>query len=146
MDDLIKQGADAFRAGNKDEARKLLLAAVKQNPESERAWGWLYNVANNDQERIQCLKQMVRINPKNEKANQLLNELTGADFPLERPSLSSTNLKTQSTPEQNPSSVPIAQTSKTATAQKTPDPSQRKNLLIGIGAILFVCFICLCLT
>ena len=43
MDDLIKQGADAFRAGNRDEARKLLLTAVKQYPDNERAWGWLYN-------------------------------------------------------------------------------------------------------
>lgn len=85
MDDLIQQGADAFRAGNRDEARKLLLTAVKQNPNSERAWGWLYNVTNNDQERIQCLKQMLRINPKNEKANGLLNQLINFEPPLQSP-------------------------------------------------------------
>lgn len=83
MDDLVKQGADAFQTGNRDEARKLLLTAVKQNPDSERAWGWLYKVTNNDKERIDCLKHMLRINPKNEKANQLLNGLTGLQSHLE---------------------------------------------------------------
>jgi hypothetical protein len=83
MDDLLQQGITAYKAGNRDEARKLLLTAVKQNLDSERAWGWLYNVTNNDKERIDCLKQMLRINPKNEKANQLLNGLTGLQSHLE---------------------------------------------------------------
>jgi hypothetical protein len=85
MDDLIQKGADAFRAGNRDEARKLLLTAVKQTPNSERAWGWLYNVTNNDQERVHCLKEMLRINPKNEKANGLLNQLLNNEPPLQSP-------------------------------------------------------------
>jgi hypothetical protein len=80
MDDLLQQGITAFRAGQRDESRKFLIAAVKENPESERAWGWMYNIAINDQERIHCLKQMLRINPKNEKANQLLNELTDSQL------------------------------------------------------------------
>ena len=83
MDDLIKQGADALRAGNREDARKLLLAAVKQNPDSERAWGWLYNVMDNDREHIFCLNQMLRINPNNEKASQLLKSLTRPQSPFE---------------------------------------------------------------
>jgi hypothetical protein len=75
MDDLTKQGIDAFRAGKRDEARKLLLAAVKKNPDSERTWGWLYNVAESDKERIYFLKQVRRINPNNDKLNQLYKSL-----------------------------------------------------------------------
>lgn len=86
MDDLLQQGITAYRAGNRDEARKFFIAAVKQSQNDERTWGWMYNVCNSDQERIQCLKQMLRINPKNEKANQLLNELTSINFPLEQQS------------------------------------------------------------
>lgn len=86
MDDLLQQGITAYRAGKRDEARRLFIAAVKQNQNDERTWGWMYNVCNNDQERIQCLKQMLRINPKNEKANQLLSELTSHNFPLEQQS------------------------------------------------------------
>jgi len=83
MDDLIKQGAEAFKAGDVDTARKLLTEATKQSPDDERAWGWMYNVCVTDKDRIVCLKQMLRINPKNEKANLLLNELLSFDSPLE---------------------------------------------------------------
>ena len=75
MNDLLQQGITAYKAGKRDEARKIFITVVKQNPENEHAWGWMYNVSNNDNERIYCLKQMLRINPKNEKANQLLNQL-----------------------------------------------------------------------
>ena len=81
---LIQQGVNVFKAGDSDTARKLLTEAVKQFPDDERAWGWMYNVCINDEERIQCLKQIVRINPKNEKADLILRELTMSDFPLER--------------------------------------------------------------
>lgn len=73
MDDLFQQGVIAYRAGKKDEARKIFISIVKQSPGNERAWGRLYDVANNDQERTHCLKQILRINPKNEKAKQLLD-------------------------------------------------------------------------
>jgi hypothetical protein len=85
MDNLLQQGVQAYRAGRRDEARKVFIALVKQNQDDERAWGWMYSVCNTDPERIHCLKQVVRINPKNEKANQLLNQLTGFDFPLNDP-------------------------------------------------------------
>ena len=75
MDDLIKQGAIAFKAGEVETARKLLAEAVKQFPDDERAWGWMYNVCTTDQERILCLKQMIHINPKNEKAQNILFNL-----------------------------------------------------------------------
>ncbi len=39
MEDLIKQGATAFKAGDLDTARNLFNDAVKQSPDDERAWG-----------------------------------------------------------------------------------------------------------
>ena len=75
MDDLLQQGVIAYKGGNRDEARKIFITVVKQNPEDERAWGWMYQVSNDDKERIYCLKQVLRINPKSEKANQLLGQL-----------------------------------------------------------------------
>lgn len=75
MDDLLQQGITAYKAGKREEARKIFIAVVKQNPENELAWGWMYQTSNNDKERIYCLKQMLRINPKNDKPSQLLNEL-----------------------------------------------------------------------
>ena len=95
MDDLLQQGVTAYSAGKRDEARKFFIAAIKQNQNDERAWGWMYNVANNDQERIHCLKQILRNNPKNEKANELLNELSGFNPPLERPQIVTSEKQSQ---------------------------------------------------
>jgi hypothetical protein len=75
MDDLLQQGITAYKAGKRDEARKIFIAFIKQNPESERGWGWMYDVSGEDKERIYCLQQMLRINPKQEKAKQLLDQL-----------------------------------------------------------------------
>jgi len=76
MDDLLQQGITAYKAGNRDEARKIFITVVKQSPDSEPAWGWMYQVSNNDNERIHCLKQILRINPESKKASGLLSQLS----------------------------------------------------------------------
>jgi NADH pyrophosphatase NudC (nudix superfamily) len=78
MDDFIRQASSALRAGNKDEARVILTRAIKEDSNNEHAWEWMYNAANSDKERIDCLSQIVRINPQNEKATQQLNILRSA--------------------------------------------------------------------
>jgi hypothetical protein len=78
METLLQQGVQAYRAGKRDEARKIFLSLVKQEPDNEKAWGWMYGLCDNDKERLHCVKQLLRINPKNEKANELLQNLTGS--------------------------------------------------------------------
>src|SRR5215216_5281861 len=85
MDDLLQQGITAYRAGNRDEARRAFITVLKQNPDSERAWGWMNNVCQTDQERIHCLKQILRINPKNDKARQYLDQLLAPAFASDLP-------------------------------------------------------------
>lgn len=76
MDDLLQQGIAAYRAGKRDEARNFFVSFIKQNPESEHGWGWMYNTSNDDATRAYCLRQMLKINPNNKKARQLLNQLS----------------------------------------------------------------------
>ncbi|MBC7876684.1 MAG: excalibur calcium-binding domain-containing protein [Anaerolineales bacterium] len=78
MDDLFQQGITAYKAGRRDEARKIFITVAEQNPDNERAWMWMYNVCNTDKGRIHCLKQILRINPKDKKANQLFKQLTAS--------------------------------------------------------------------
>lgn len=136
MDNLLQQGVIAYRAGKRDEARKFFIAAVKQNQNDERAWGWMYNVANNDQERIYCLKQILRNNHQNEKANKLLNELSGFEPPLEMPQTGASTKQNQRvvTPQQSkpPEKVTKKQNSNT------------KILAILIG-VVFLFFCCIAL-
>lgn len=85
MDNLLQQGVIAYKEGKRDEARKCFIAVIKQNQDNERAWQFMYNLANDDKERLTCLKQILRINPENEKAQQLLDKLTDFVPPLEHP-------------------------------------------------------------
>jgi hypothetical protein len=77
-DDLITKGIAAVNAGDKKEARQLLGEAIGKLPDDERSWGWFYNVAENDTERLKCVKEVLRINPNNSRAKQLLENLRGS--------------------------------------------------------------------
>lgn len=96
MDDLLQQGVTAFRAGKRDEARKFFIAFIKQNPNNERGWGWMYEASSDDKERIYCLKQMLGINPKNEKANELLSQIINTKPPLQPPPIATPTNNIQS--------------------------------------------------
>jgi hypothetical protein len=85
MGDSLQQGINAYKAGKRDEARRYFIAAIKQNQNNERAWQFMYNVANDDREKLSCLQQILRINPQNEKATTLLNQLKNSDSPLQTP-------------------------------------------------------------
>ena len=85
MSDLLQQGITAFRSGKRDEARRFIAAFIKQDPNNETGWRWLFNVCDTDTERYVCLSQMVRINPQNEKASQLLKEYSSPKQPVEQP-------------------------------------------------------------
>lgn len=79
-DDYLSQGIAALRAGNKREAHRLLTAATLAAPNDERAWGLLYDVAENDDERMQCVKEFLRISPNDENARKKYDELTRLRF------------------------------------------------------------------
>ena len=80
MSDLFQQGVAAYKAGKRDEARKIFLILVMQTPNDERTWEKMHDVSNNDQERIHCLKQILRINPNNEIAKKLLDAILASAF------------------------------------------------------------------
>jgi len=75
-EDLLTQGIAAAKAGNVQQARQLLDGAIRKNPNDERGWGWFFNVAANDEERIRCLREVLRINPNNQPVKKKLDELT----------------------------------------------------------------------
>jgi hypothetical protein len=76
MDDLLQLGMAACKSGERDQARKLLATFLKQNVDNEAGWGWLFYASDTDKDRLYCLKQIIRINPQNEKAVQLLEKYT----------------------------------------------------------------------
>lgn len=63
----IQQGIAAAKAGNKDQAREILQNILSQDPKNETAWWWLASVLDKE-DAIICLKNVLKLNPGNEKA------------------------------------------------------------------------------
>jgi len=121
MADELDFGIEQYKAGNKDEARRIFLKVIKEHPHYTKAYQWLYNVAYNDFERENILKKILEINPTHERALELYKELK-----KKKPSL--------------PSKPPQLRRVQPVQVEK---PKKNNNLLIGVIALLSLIF-CLC--
>lgn len=75
-DRLFREGVRAVREGKDlDGARKLLLQSLKLNPKNEHAWLWLSQTVTDPQKKLECVNRALRINPGNEKAQELQRRL-----------------------------------------------------------------------
>ena len=79
--DLRQRGITAAKAGQKDEARRLLQQAIRLEPDSEAAWLWLASVARDAQERLFCLQKILEINPFNDTAQKAIDSLNAPPTP-----------------------------------------------------------------
>lgn len=91
-DELLKQGQEALKAGDRLKARQLLQSAVQQDPQNETAWLWLAGSVKNDFERVICLEKVLAINPNNAGARKALDRIKAAlpqvpSAPAEMPSV-----------------------------------------------------------
>ncbi len=73
--ELLRQGVEAARAGDRATARGFFEQVTEQDENNERGWFWLATVVDTDEERRICLTNVLRINPDNEKARQALEKL-----------------------------------------------------------------------
>lgn len=74
-DDLLPQAIAAARAGQKEEAKQLLVQVLRADPRSEPAWLWMSAVVDTRAERVHCLRQVLAINPANDMAHRGLEAL-----------------------------------------------------------------------
>mgnify|MGYP001131281106 CR=1 FL=1 len=72
---LLKQGIAALNAGQKAEARNLLMQVVQQDEHNEMGWLWLSGAVDTDEERRVCLENVLAINPNNGVARRGLESL-----------------------------------------------------------------------
>ena len=72
---LVEQGAVALRSGDKARAFTLLREAIKLNPNNEHAWLWLAGAVPSDDQRRECLKRVLALNPSNTSAQRGLAAL-----------------------------------------------------------------------
>ncbi len=65
---LIREGVAAFKAGRREEARKLLSRATELDDRNEEAWLWLSAVVDTLENQQICLENVLAINPNNTRA------------------------------------------------------------------------------
>jgi len=79
--ELLAQGMEFDRAGDRKQARELIAKAVKADPSLKQGWWALAHLLDDQDRQIDCLKQALKLDPSNEQARAKLEQLTGAAPP-----------------------------------------------------------------
>lgn len=124
---MLQQGIAAARAGQADAARQLFRQAARLDPRNEAAWQWLITVAEDNNERIFCLKQLLSINPQNERAREALQRLgTEAAAPAAAPAVPQQQRPATPPPPPGTISVPVLDDDKYTRLQQAADDFLRR--------------------
>ena len=75
ISELLKQGIEDARAGNRSAAREKFERVVELDENNEKGWFWLASVVDTDEERRICLGNVIHINPNNDRARKALDAL-----------------------------------------------------------------------
>jgi twitching motility two-component system response regulator PilG len=66
--ELLREGIKAAQAGNRSEARHLLLRVTELESANENAWLWLASISEYPEELLVFLKNVLEVNPDNQRA------------------------------------------------------------------------------
>jgi hypothetical protein len=70
LSQMLEEGIQAVKAGRKSEAQDWLVSLLQIDRYNEKAWLWLSGAADNDQDRLECILEVININPGNEIAQR----------------------------------------------------------------------------
>ncbi len=71
----IQPAAEALQQGDKAQARRILAIHLRKNPRDEKAWLLLERALDDPNQRRDCLRRVLAINPSNTEASDRLYEL-----------------------------------------------------------------------
>lgn len=72
---LLRQAVDAIKAGDREGARGYLEEILQTDDENVRAWLLLARITENEDERRLCLTTVLQLDPGNERARKMLDEM-----------------------------------------------------------------------
>lgn len=131
VEDLLKAGIASARAGNPEDASKMLIQVVQTNPNSELGWLWLGLCRTEAKQKEYCFRRVLAINPQNREARRRL-ELLHEEATLlteTRSSISAAgarNTQNQSPPDSPDKDVPARPKPEQA-QQHSSNPIRRKQ-------------------
>jgi hypothetical protein len=127
---LVYQGIEALKSGDKVKAYQLISAAVRQNPNDELAWLVLSEVVSKPEYKLDCLQRVVMLNPENLEAKRKLKQLKDSKS---KPGVDSFSIqppkRNKASSSQNPKSPVIRRRNRLFL----------KPFLIGVGIFAVIC-------
>jgi tetratricopeptide (TPR) repeat protein len=85
LNEMLKNGVSAVKAGKLEEAQEWLVMLLQIERYNEQAWLWLSGAAQDDQDRLDCLTELLKINPDNAVAQRGLAALRARGIGLPPP-------------------------------------------------------------
>jgi tetratricopeptide (TPR) repeat protein len=85
LDEMLANGIAAVKAGQAAEAQEWLVTLLQIDRYNEQGWIWLSGAADNDQDRLDCLREALKINPDNVFAQRGLAALRARGIGLSPP-------------------------------------------------------------
>ena len=75
-EEYLKQAIEAIKSGDKATGKRLLIdEVIRTNPRNEQAWLWMTQAVEADEDRMNYLRHVLKINPNNEAAKRGLTAL-----------------------------------------------------------------------
>ena len=83
IDAIYARALGALQAGQLTESQRLLVQVIQADPRYEQAWLSLASVLTDPDQKLDCLERVIAINPDNEQALTLLDEIRTEKVRLE---------------------------------------------------------------
>lgn len=126
MDTILEQAIAYIKAGDLEKGKQLLIQVIQQNPREENAWLWMSRCVSGVEQKKECFKRALAINPKNEMTQKALEKLSSPTPSVQMPSAATTTTTQQ----------PVAAT--TATRQPiipAVQPSKQKPQTVNKSSV-----------
>ena len=66
----LQNAISLIKSGHKEEAKSILIQILEEDNQNEKAWIWMSAVVDTDEMRLECLEEVLRINPGNQVAQK----------------------------------------------------------------------------
>lgn len=136
MSELTKQGIMAVKAGDKQRAKHILNLAIQSDPKDIDAWLWLSGAVDTNEERIECLQAILRLDPNNQLAARGLAQLVSQGAVNLQP----VTIRNIAAPQLYPQPTPITQNINIAYQEEIifKDHPSWGFMFVGLGTIVLL--------